>query len=610
MRSVRSTSLVLLAGLALGCRREPAAEPPSEKPIRWSTPPPSSLLPVLHADPLTIESDAAGFRATGAGPAIAWREPFGKLGRAVEAQTIVSRGFATRLAWTARRDASPDRVSAESYLEVFRGSPIISMFRRVWIEDFSEPIAQELVLSGSFDTLYGFEGRALVERSVGPVELGTADTLKPVVIIYDSPRAAGVILFFPHAGEIRRWFSEDYLVQQRSSVRVTPVSSGDQTSLVISWPELVAPEPEAGGWTSFDGPIFMLPFSGAPGEALKELRFGQVELEPADVPGFPEDGLWPARAPGFEAGGSGSMLSSLRLLRYFPTEFASWMDSTFDQRGHAGGLGWGNTTSAMQGLHLDPLSSRALERDLAFRIAVFFLEAGTEKGAPPNLLTKSEYSDRLSYPEEIRTIVFSQYWEHRMDEFQKLLGSPHVEPAEAERIYSELQRARAVFDVDGKYSWCETLPRGGLWFNYFDLPLIPHGSYVVNAHLTTLIVIGELVTLARGFGRPEDEEHWRQLFALGVAGLLEVLADDAMWLPAPDQDELRYQKNGARHCDYHIWTLGRWLPLIIERSADLAPNQIPALLTLVRRLARAPFLDNYPDVRQDALELADRWDGT
>lgn len=569
---------------------------------------PSPLTPIVHTGSVTIESDASGFRASGVGPAIAWQEPFGRAGRAIEAQTIVSRGFATRLAWTARRDLSPERFSVESYLEVFRGSPIISIFRRVWLDDFSEPLDQELQLSGAFDTLYTFEGRALIEAPLGPVELDTIDTLKPIVVFYDSQRAAGVVLFFPHAGEIRRWFSEDYLVQQRSSVRISPVRSGDQTTLIVSWPELAAPAPEPGGWTSFDGPIFVLPFSGAPGEALKELRFGQVELEPADALGFPSDGLWPARAPGFEAGGSGSMLSSLRLLRYFPTEFASWMDSTLDQRGHAGGLGWGNTTSAMQGLHLDPLSSRALERDLAFRIAVFFLEAGTEKGAPPNLLTKSEYADRLSHPEEIRTIVFSQYWEHRMDEFRKLLRSPQLETIEAERMYSDLQRARAVFDIDGKYSWCEALPQGGVWFNYFDLPLIPHGTYVINAHLTTIIVIGEFVSMARDFGRPGDEEHWRQLFVLGVEGLLEILADDAMWLPAPDQNELRYQKNGARHCDYHLWTIGRWLPLIIERSADLAPNQIPALITLLRRLAQAPFLNNHPEVRRDALELAEHWD--
>ena len=116
-------------------------------------------------------------------------------------------------------------------------------------------------------------------------------------------------------------------------------------------------------------------------------------------------------------------------------------------------------------------------------------------------------------PEDIRTIVFCQYWEFRMEEFMRLFDSPLLTEAERTAVYDDLQAAKKVFDPDG-HGFTHRIARG-VWFDYLDLPISTENEWIINTHTTNLANVGWFARLAAKRGRTGDYDWWRRLFLEG-----------------------------------------------------------------------------------------------
>lgn len=485
----------------------------------------------------------------------------------------MDRGWSNR----ARLEADDHTV----WMELFRGSPIISLFYR-----FDDAARHRIELTVDFEVteVLRFDDNAPV-RGTAPFALVAEETTKPFVVLLGS-KGQGVVFFLPHRPEVRRWYVEDYVVAQTPDTTVELGASKVRFEWAPRFPE---------GRTTLDVSIAMLPFEGDVARALDEFavaRSALLEDTPPFGPKVPH-GYWTPRPGGSLAtGGPGTTL--LRMSRYFPPEGLTFVDAEPYAYGHPDGYIWGVMTKTMKSVTLDPLAERALERDQAFRMLTFFLEAGDEKGAPPNLSMHPQWASKFSDPELIRTIVFCQYWEFRIREFIKLMTSPLLTAADKTKVYEELQRARVVHDPNGEHSWVSETPNGGLWFDYLDIPLSTPHEWIINTHATTIANIGNFALLARQRDRPEDEAYWTDLFRRGLLGMDYAVEQRWMW-HADDPNEIGYSKTGGP-AEYHVYMLVAWLPDILEAASQIAPETMPPLFELMRRMMKAEFLADRQDV--------------
>jgi hypothetical protein len=534
MISTRIVPALLVASCAHSTPIPPKSAVENDAPIGWPLRPLEPLPERAEIGPLALDlgSDFVAVRSEGPEVRIS--------SEAAQGGTSLDRGYARRFGWISDR--------LERYVEVFRGSPIVSLFQRI----HRGPIAEH-----SFEIPPELD-EMIADGEVGPRRTAILDPTRvkrPIVIFRNRADSEGAVLFFPHRPELRRWFVEDYTVTATVSAYVEA-----KDTIAVRFPAIVVPDSPR---MSFDFPIYVMPYRGTSKNALEQL----------DV-----DDTWNPR-PSSDAG---------RMLRYFPTEFASWIDATPYPYGHPGGYAWGDTTAMMKGISTDPLDPRALLRDQAFRMLTFFVEAGRAKGAPPNRMMAPQWTKEMEDPHEIRTIVFCQYWEFRLQEFERLFDSPHVTAEEKSAVYDDLQTARRVFDpIAGAFA--KPTPNGGVWFDYLDLPIADPMPWIINTHSTNVANAGAFARLAKKMGRDDDYDYWRRLFVAGLDGQEYAVSQDWMWKET-DPNELRYARAFEGPQSYHYYMLLAWVPYVGKLAGELAPDRIPALLDLMRRLMKAQFI--------------------
>ncbi len=565
----------------------PLAEVENNPPVRWS---PSPRAPMLDrfTSPLGVRIANDGglqLRPT-RGPALSVDPGL----RAERSFTELDYGFMQRVGWAQGED--------ELLMELFRDSPILSLFRRSHLKGAPSPMrvtSENPLLRMAF-----FSGAQLVRAGLGEVELLYGKTELPIVAIHDARDTRGIMLFFPHPPELREWFIEDYLVRATPAIRVSAGYHHGRVEIDVDWRFLRASRTGDLRRHTFDTPVFIMPYEGDAWTAMRALSVGPQH--PA------EQGLnyWQRPPP---QGGQSLPQRLLRMLRYAPQEFASWQDAgSLDLTyGHLSGLAWGNMTATMKGIRVDPLAEGALRRDLATRLLTFFLEKGAPYGAPTNLVTVRSLAEQLEKPALIRDAVFCQYWEFRMEEFRRWLSSDRLRPGEKVQVFTELQRAQTLFEPSSTRTWTSVLPKGGLWFDYFNHPMVGRPK-VINTHLTSLNIAGDFLRLAVEQKNADADRFWRRTFLGGLRGLLEVVTAESAWLSDEhDENELRYAVSGGGPRSYHHYTITAWLPHLMEHSGRFAPEFMPALRSFMERLLKAKFLADNTKVQEIGRAVLERF---
>jgi hypothetical protein len=494
----------------------------------------------------------------------------------------IDRGYMTRLVERRTPGPGPDGLAAERYCEFFRGSPITYWFPRAWLPERTQVSGAKLrvSLSAKPARVRTFDGNRLVEVAPGtPFTLGPKTT-KPFVIVSNADDTAGTILFHPLPPEIRRWHVEDYVVERELAATVTVGAS------VVY--DLGGFETGPGGAChSLDFHVFALPFTGSYEAALRAFQLRKTALTANALPLSANEkrGFWTRRM----SRATGARLCQMS--RYFPREFSSHMNSSGWDYGHADGFGWGNMTASMKGIRVGPTSATPFKRDHAWRMLTFFVEASDVEGSPRQMYTWRSRTAKAP-KEQHYAFVFCQYWEYRLAEFRRWLTDPDLlKPAEKERIYQELQRARHVYDpAFTETTWTYRTPNGGYWFEYHN---VPRGQrrWVINTHVTSCGNVGEFARIARDLGKDEDARIWTDIFKRGIDGLLWVLSQRDMWTEW-DENEVRYAKAGGGPRGYHRYMVSAWLRETVALDMDIAGDyRLAELVTFWKRLASASYTD-------------------
>lgn len=483
----------------------------------------------------------------------------------------------------------------EVYTEAFRGSPIVSQFFRLYMMNDSGVSRFEVGFGvpEALTQLSFFEGNRLrtgpLEDTVVRYRFGY--TPKPFIVLHDAEDSAGIVVYYPTPAEVRRWHVEDYIVEQTLDIVCRPVKQPNGR-IRVSWEFRDITTGPGGFEHSFDLTMFLMPYSGTKREALAQFQVWEADLfdDIAPLPPSADQGYWTKWM------GSGPGERLLRMARYHPREFASWIPGGAGGcYGHRNGHMWGNMTIQMKGIRVDPLAERALARDHAIRMLHFFIERANERGAPPDMSMWRELAARLPNPEDWFTHVFCQYWEYRLGEFRRLMQSPYLTEDEKGQVYLALQRARNVFDADIPGSWTRRTPNGGYWFEYVDLPIWDESPWIINTHATSVGNAGQFWLLANERGEPADAQWWAEVFRRGVDGLLYALGQAWMWYgDAHDPNELRYggKRGGPR--SYHGYMLTAWMPEIIRTALLMDNYRVDELLAYYNRMMQARYLADDP----------------
>jgi hypothetical protein len=501
--------------------------------------------------------------------------------------------------YRSRAESGQGYPTLEMHDEVFRGSPIVSHFMRVYLANETQltGLQASFALPPDLTELAYFTGNTLQHISAdgARVTYRFGETTKPFVIVHDAQDTSGIVIYHPTPPEVRRWHIEDYVIESRPDLRCGVLKQADGTRVLL-W-SLEGVTAGAGGCEhSLDFPMYLMPYAGSLKQALIEFQVGETDLT-ADLPPVPAPGGYWAEWTGVDPA-----MRPLRMARYHPREFASWIPGTLGGcYGHADGHMWGVMTRQMKWIRVDPLAERALLRDDAIRMLHFFLERANDHGAPPDMSMWREIAAGLPDPEQYFAHVFCQYWEYRLGEFRRLMESPHLTDAEKDLVYEQLQRARPVFDPDAPGSWTRRLPEGGWWFEYMDLPLWPESPFIINTHATSLGVAGQFRLLALDRNAADDADWWGEVFRQGVDGLLYALGQDWMWhVDGHDPNELRYGKTEGGPASYHGYMVTAWMPEVIRSAVALDSYRVDELVGYYRRMTQARFLATDTEAQQAA----------
>ncbi len=493
----------------------------------------------------------------------------------------IDRGFVKRVAMVNDPDAAPEPGTTESYIEVFRGSPIAYLFMRQWME--TDETERNLNARLAADTagleLWGFDGNRLVQAGPDGIKLDMSTT-KPFVILRSADDTRGIIVYHPIPAEVRRWYVEDYVVETEPAIRVT--YSGNQLRYTS--------EPysaENGGYIhSLDFYFAMMPYEGHLSEALAEFSVAGYDLmqNTAPLEAGADRGYW-TRDMGLSDG-----QRLLRMARYFPREFSSWMSSDGWDYGHDGGKGWGCMTASMKGVRVNPIAENALARDHALRMLTFFVEYAGPQGAPWNIYTWRGEAGRVGSLELHHQSVFHQYWEWRLGEYTTLFEkSDLVSREEKVALFNDLDRARYVYDPASPGTWTRVQPNGGYWFNYMDQPADRATEYVINTHTTSIGNVAHMAQLARVLGLTEPEAYWTEMFRKGIDGLLYAMNERWMWT-SWDENEVLYggKREGPR--SYHQYMVSAWMPEVLRSNVELGIEyRLDELLAMEERMMQAKY---------------------
>ena len=512
------------------------------------------------------------------------------------------RGYAVR--YKRARPLDHDNLPAgEEYTELYRSSPIAYNFSRLWLPNTiqSESVRGQILLRGQLDRVLYFTANAPHEAPLEDVTISLGpDTTKPFIILTDQKDTQGVVIYHPVPPEIRRWYIEDYVVENELAAQISIQKTGENVTLTYQYPQFNTNED--GYCHSFDFYSFVMPYIGPLAKALEQMQPVADRPLLEDIPPFSSEtprGFWTHNMP---LGGGARVF---RMSRYFPREFSSWIRGAFTWR-HKDGFSWGQMTAQMKGIRVNPLDERALLRDHALRMLTFFVERGNEKGAPGGLAMWRSKGAAEPKAEDYYGNMFCMYWEFRLGEFRTLLRqSGLLTTEEKERIYQDLNRAKVLYGPEHEdKSWTVVLPDGGLWFRYSDRGQGEENWFVVNTHTVSVGNCGELALMARQMGHEQDCAYWQQLFERGIDAMLWLFEQDWIWADY-DSNELLYAKGGRGPRGYHRWVATYMVPRIGYVDGELDAYRLDEIVASVERLMQATYVQEHPDWVAQAQEFLD-----
>lgn len=524
----------------------------------------------------------------------------------------VLNGYDARRGWMNRRrtvlappggdEASLPRL--EIFTEQFKASPLVAVFVRLWLPNETEVTGVELALAlpPEWERFLWFDGNAPRRTAGGELRArldGT--TTKPFWGASSAAEDRGVVLYHPVPPELRRWHIDDY-VPQTLAVDLA-VEAGNR--LVYRFPPLRTGA--EGHCHSLDLTLFVHSYAGSVEQGLAPFaEYGARLLEdaPPFAAGMP-DGYWTWPVPMSHRG--------LRINRYHPWETFATADAgaeTFTY-GHAGGFAWGWVSIPQKQMRFSPTSPNPWWRDSCLRMLAFHILRRDESGTPPHLNMYREWARNLENVDDFYRRHFCQDIEYRVGEWRQLLTrTDYLAEEERRDIYRELQHIRAIFDPDSppKVGWTSTVPGGGYWYAYMNIPrhdMVDGPGYVLNTHMTSVGNAGELMLLSRDLGETEDFAAWRELFDRGVEGLLWALADERAWEDY-DPNVLRYGLRVGGPRGYHVYAASEWMPRILRIAKEMGNPRLPELMACQERLLAADFMAEHPRPRENGRRALER----
>ncbi|MFW5866484.1 MAG: hypothetical protein ACOCX2_01620 [Armatimonadota bacterium] len=521
-------------------------------------------------------------------------------------QSVLS-GYDSLRGWMTRRRAvlgeSEDAFPrVEVFTEQFAGSPIVTVFARLWLANGAQVEDMEIALElpEAFDRALFFSGNAPVRCAAPALSMTLdSDVTKPLMALHDTAEESGVAIYHPLPPELRRWYVNDYVPTVLPATAT--VSDG---ALRWSFEPAVADEGDAHHHT-IDLVTMIAPYVGTAAEGLGTFVVGDADLMADELP-FGEDmpgGYWHWPPP--------YRMRGLHVTRYHPWEAFASADAgreTFTW-GHEGGFAWGWVSIPQKQMRFSPTSSSPLWRDACMRTLGFFVSRADESGSPPHISMYRPWATGLDDIEDFYHRHFAQDIEWRVGEWRTMLNeADYLTEEHRQSIGEELQAMRAIFDPtqEPRVTWTHVLPDdGGWWYEYMNIPrpdMRDGPALVLNTHTTSTGNAGELMLISRDLGMDEDFAAWREVFERGVDGLLWALGQDRAWTDY-DENHVEYALATGGPAGYHVHMVGSWLPRVIRISDECGGYRLDELLAYERRMTKAKIMQENQQSLQTALEL-------
>lgn len=489
----------------------------------------------------------------------------------------------------------------ELFTEQFKASPIVAVFVRLWLpNDISVADATlQFALPPELDQALWFDANT-PRRTPTAQMLAHLDqsTTKPLLALHTAADDRGVVIYHPLPPELRRWHIDDYVPA------LVPVEVSATEALTYRFSDVDTSA--RAHCHSLDLTLFVHPYAGTVEDGLAPFAEYNARLL-TDEPPFGDtmpDGYWTWPVPQSHRG--------LRIARYHPWESFASADAgaeTFTY-GHAGGFGWGWVSIPQKQMRFSPVSANPWWRDSCLRMLAFHIMRRDQSGTPPHLNMYREWARGLQSLDDFYRRHFCQDIEFRVGEWRQLLTeADYLSDDERRDIYSELQHIRAIFDPDSPpgVGWTSTVPGGGYWYAYMNIPrhdMRDGPGYVLNTQMTSVGNVGELMLLSRDMGEEADFAAWRELFERGVDGLLWALGDERAWEDY-DSNVLRYALRTGGPRSYHVYAASDWLPRVMRIAREVDAYRLEELIPYHERLLAAGFMEEHPRERQMGREALD-----
>lgn len=490
----------------------------------------------------------------------------------------------------------------EVFTEQFKASPIVAVFVRLWLpnETSVEGATLEVALPADLTQAVWFEGNAPRRTAAGDMRARLDETTtKPLLAAHTAADDRGVVIYHPLPPELRRWHVDDYVPQ----LLPVDVEGGESLRYHFSSARTTA----RAHCHSLDLTLFIHPYAGPVEEGLATFAVYDARLltdEPPFADAMP-DGYWTWPVPQSHRG--------LRVVRYHPRETFASADAGAEifTYGHEGGFAWGWVSIPQKQMRFSPTSDNPWWRDSCLRMLAFHIMRRDESGTPPSLSMYREWARNLENVEDFYRRHFCQDIEWRVGEWRTLLtDADYLTDDERRDIYRELQHIRAIFDPESPpgVGWTSTVPGGGYWYAYMNIPrhdMVDGPGYVLNTHMTSVGSAGELMLLSRDMGAQEDFAAWRELFERGVDGLLWALGDERAW-EEYDRNVLRYGLVTGGPRGYHVYAVSDWLPRVMRIAREVDDYRLDELIAYHERLLAAEFMEQHSRERETGRRALER----
>ncbi|MFW6438351.1 MAG: hypothetical protein ACOCZ7_04980, partial [Armatimonadota bacterium] len=514
-------------------------------------------------------------------------------------------GYDSMRGWMTRRrtvlggseDAFP---RIEVFTEQFAGSPIVTVFARLWLANGSQVEDLEIAfeLPETLDQALYFSGNAPVRCPASAMSMTLdADVTKPLMALHDAADQAGIAIYHPLPPELRRWYVNDYV----PTVLPTSVTVSEG-ALRWRFEPAVADEENAHHHT-IDLVTMLAPYAGSAADGLSAYAVGDADLLADELP-FGEEmpgGYWHWPPP--------HRMRGLHVTRYHPWEAFASADASRETFtwGHDGGFAWGWVSIPQKQMRFSPTSDSPLWRDACMRTLGFFISREDASGTPPHISMYRAWATGLDDMEDFYHRHFAQDIEWRVGEWRTMLNeAEYLTEEHRQAIGEELQAIRTIFDPSQEpgVTWTHVLPDdAGWWYEYMNIPrpdMRDGPAFVLNTHATSTGNAGELMLISRDLGMGADFAAWREVFERGVDGLLWAFAQDGAWTDY-DENHLEYALATGGPAGYHVHMVGSWLPRVIRIADEIGGYRMDELLSYERRMTRAKILEENQRSLQTAL---------